>query len=224
MCWRRCVRAVQRLSIRGTKPRDRSGTLASAAASNTHLHFLCNAKTSHATSNERWSAVEARRVHHLAEIFNNKNNFPRDRLCSNIQIFTTPHFLGPRLGNVLFSRRRRPAACTHCKPVVPHDFADKDPSAIDPASAFAFQRLSSSIAQVVASCLDALRPVILQDFVDKEDLALCLKASANIPVIAGSPMHHRCALPDVVPSNLSRQPQLAPSSTFPAVCGFRPKP
>lgn len=86
------------------------------------------------------------------------------------------------------------------------------------------QELLSSVAQVVASCLDALRPVILQDFVDKEDLAQCLKASANIPVIAGSPMHHRRALPDSVPSNLSRQPPTAPSSTFPAVCGFTPKP
>lgn len=49
------------------------------------------------------------------------------------------------------------------------------------------------ILQVVASCLDTLGPVILQDFADKEDLALCLKASANIPVIAGPPMRHRQA-------------------------------
>jgi hypothetical protein len=47
---------------------------------------------------------------------------------------------------------------------------------------------------VVASCLDTLGPVVLQDFTDKEDLALCLKASANIPVIAGPPMRHRCPL------------------------------
>jgi hypothetical protein len=47
-------------------------------------------------------------------------------------------------------------------------------------------------SQVVASCLDTLGPVVLQDFTDKEDLALCLKASANIPVIAGPPMRHRC--------------------------------
>lgn len=45
---------------------------------------------------------------------------------------------------------------------------------------------------MVASCLDTLGPVVLQDFTDKEDLALCLKASANIPVIAGPPMRHRC--------------------------------
>ncbi len=31
-----------------------------------------------------------------------------------------------------------------------------------------------------------------QNFTDKEDLAVCLKASANIPVIAGQPLAHRC--------------------------------
>ncbi len=45
--------------------------------------------------------------------------------------------------------------------------------------------------QVVASCLDTLRPVVLEDFYDRADLATCLKASANIPVIAGAPMLHR---------------------------------
>ncbi len=48
----------------------------------------------------------------------------------------------------------------------------------------------------MASCLDTLGPVVLQDFTDKEDLALCLKASANIPVIAGPPMRHRCPAAD----------------------------
>jgi len=32
---------------------------------------------------------------------------------------------------------------------------------------------------------------VLQNFTDKEDLAVCLKASANIPVIAGQPLAHR---------------------------------
>mmetsp|Transcript_2190 Transcript_2190/g.6529 ORF Transcript_2190/g.6529 Transcript_2190/m.6529 type:complete len:751 (-) Transcript_2190:502-2754(-) len=45
--------------------------------------------------------------------------------------------------------------------------------------------------KVVASCLDSLQPVILEKFVHHDDLATCLKASANIPVIAGKPIKHR---------------------------------
>lgn len=98
---------IQMLAIRGMKPRDRSGTLASAAASNTHLHFLCNAKMSHATSNERWSAGEARRVHH------HRTPVARQALFMYPNS-KTPHVPGPRLGTVFFSRRWWPAAWTHC--------------------------------------------------------------------------------------------------------------
>lgn len=45
--------------------------------------------------------------------------------------------------------------------------------------------------KVVASCLDALGPVVLENFFDEDDLRTCLKASANIPVIAGGPVLHR---------------------------------
>ncbi|KAK9806904.1 hypothetical protein WJX72_006985 [[Myrmecia] bisecta] len=45
--------------------------------------------------------------------------------------------------------------------------------------------------KVVASSLDTLEPVMLDNFESKEDLRLCLKASANIPEIAGAPLVHR---------------------------------
>lgn len=52
--------------------------------------------------------------------------------------------------------------------------------------------LSSPVPlKVVASSLDALSPVLLQDFSSKQDLAECLKASANVPEVAGTPRHHR---------------------------------
>jgi hypothetical protein len=41
--------------------------------------------------------------------------------------------------------------------------------------------------QVVASSLDTLDAVVLDRFSDKADLAACLKASANVPQIAGGP-------------------------------------
>ena len=46
-------------------------------------------------------------------------------------------------------------------------------------------------AQVVASSLDTLQPVILENFDSKEDLLTCLKASANVPRIAGDPIELR---------------------------------
>jgi len=102
-------------AIRGMKPRDRSGTL---AASHTHLHFLRKAKTSHATSNERWSTVEARRVHHLAD-FSNKQNTCRATGSVHVLKFQNTSLSGSSL--------------RHC----------------------------SFLSQVVASCLDALKLVVL---------------------------------------------------------------
>ncbi|KDD72395.1 hypothetical protein H632_c3401p0 [Helicosporidium sp. ATCC 50920] len=45
--------------------------------------------------------------------------------------------------------------------------------------------------KVVASSLDALRPVLLEGFTSWADLALCLKASATVPRLAGGPRRHR---------------------------------
>ncbi len=45
--------------------------------------------------------------------------------------------------------------------------------------------------KVVASCLDTLQPVILEDFTSAEDLEICLRASANVPEVAGRPIAHR---------------------------------
>ena len=45
--------------------------------------------------------------------------------------------------------------------------------------------------QVVASSLDTLEPVLLEGFESREDLVACLKASANVPRIAGEPLQHR---------------------------------
>ena len=38
--------------------------------------------------------------------------------------------------------------------------------------------------KVVASCLDTLQPVILEDFADAQDLETCLRASANVPEVS----------------------------------------
>jgi predicted patatin/cPLA2 family phospholipase len=40
---------------------------------------------------------------------------------------------------------------------------------------------------VVASSLDELRPITLDSFSSREDLAECLYASANVPEVAGPP-------------------------------------
>jgi len=45
--------------------------------------------------------------------------------------------------------------------------------------------------KVVASCVDTLQPVVLEDFADPADLAACLRASANVPEVAGGPVEHR---------------------------------
>ena len=45
--------------------------------------------------------------------------------------------------------------------------------------------------KVVASCVDSLQPVVLDDFTDPADLAACLRASANVPEVAGEPVLHR---------------------------------
>lgn len=45
--------------------------------------------------------------------------------------------------------------------------------------------------KVVASCLDSLEPILLEDFESKEDLVACLKAFANVPCITGDPVIHR---------------------------------
>ncbi len=48
--------------------------------------------------------------------------------------------------------------------------------------------LSSDVPlKVVASCLDTLQPVILEDFADAQDLETCLRASANVPEVS---VHH----------------------------------
>ena len=45
--------------------------------------------------------------------------------------------------------------------------------------------LSSDVPlKVVASCLDTLQPVILEDFADAQDLETCLRASANVPEVS----------------------------------------
>ena len=44
--------------------------------------------------------------------------------------------------------------------------------------------LSSNVPlKVVASCLDTLQPVILENFTDAKDLETCLRASANVPEV-----------------------------------------
>mmetsp|Transcript_33901 Transcript_33901/g.84983 ORF Transcript_33901/g.84983 Transcript_33901/m.84983 type:complete len:458 (+) Transcript_33901:334-1707(+) len=45
--------------------------------------------------------------------------------------------------------------------------------------------------KAVASCVRKLRPVVLDQFADEHDLLTCLRASANVPGIAGSPIEHR---------------------------------
>jgi hypothetical protein len=45
--------------------------------------------------------------------------------------------------------------------------------------------------KVVASCVDTLQPVVLENFADPADLAACLRASANVPEVAGDPVQHR---------------------------------
>ncbi len=45
--------------------------------------------------------------------------------------------------------------------------------------------------KVVASSLDSLAPVLLEEFKDKKDLVECLRASANVPKVAGDPVLHR---------------------------------
>ena len=58
--------------------------------------------------------------------------------------------------------------------------------------------------QVVASSLDTLEPVVLEGFESKEDLVACLKASANVPRIAGEPLQHRYHHPRVCPCSVSQ--------------------
>uniref|UniRef100_A0A7S1SUM6 Patatin n=1 Tax=Tetraselmis chuii TaxID=63592 RepID=A0A7S1SUM6_9CHLO len=45
--------------------------------------------------------------------------------------------------------------------------------------------------KAVASCVRTLQPVLLDQFLDATDLLTCLRASANVPGIAGSPINHR---------------------------------
>ena len=45
--------------------------------------------------------------------------------------------------------------------------------------------------KVVASCVDSLAPIVLDAFTDAADLAACLRASAQVPEVAGGPVHHR---------------------------------
>ncbi|KAK9794392.1 hypothetical protein WJX73_007160 [Symbiochloris irregularis] len=50
---------------------------------------------------------------------------------------------------------------------------------------------SSVPLKVVASCLDTLQPIILEGFTDENDLRQCLRASAQVPAVAGDPVLHR---------------------------------
>ena len=51
--------------------------------------------------------------------------------------------------------------------------------------------LSSDVPlKVVASCLDTLQPIILEDFADAQDLETCLRASANVPEVSTFTMTH----------------------------------
>ena len=50
---------------------------------------------------------------------------------------------------------------------------------------------SMPVTQVVATCLDTLQPIILDDFSSPEDLRQCLRASAQVPAVAGDPVLHR---------------------------------
>lgn len=45
--------------------------------------------------------------------------------------------------------------------------------------------------KVVASSLNTLGPVLLENFMDKSDLVSCLRASATVPEVAGGPVNHR---------------------------------
>ena len=47
------------------------------------------------------------------------------------------------------------------------------------------------LVQVVASCLDTLQPILLEDFSSVHDLRECLRASATVPAVAGDPVSHR---------------------------------
>ncbi|KAK3233826.1 hypothetical protein CYMTET_55900, partial [Cymbomonas tetramitiformis] len=52
--------------------------------------------------------------------------------------------------------------------------------------------LSSPVPlKVVATSLDAIDSVLLENFESVEDLKLCLRGSANVPVVAGPPVEHR---------------------------------
>lgn len=50
---------------------------------------------------------------------------------------------------------------------------------------------ANCVPQVVASCLDTLQPIILDNFSSREDLQQCLRASAQVPAVAGDPIDHR---------------------------------
>ena len=53
------------------------------------------------------------------------------------------------------------------------------------------QQTLASGTQVVASCLDSLEPIVLDNFVDEHDLRECLRAGATVPAVAGPPVVHR---------------------------------
>lgn len=50
---------------------------------------------------------------------------------------------------------------------------------------------SSTPLKVAASSIDQKKPVLLENFRDKQDLVECLRASATVPGIAGGPVDHR---------------------------------
>jgi hypothetical protein len=89
-----------------------------------------------------------------------------------------------------WARRRRPQAAA----VAPAAIAALTPPPSPPPAALL--PTSPVPLKVVASSLDSLRAELLQDFSCAADLRECLKASAQVPEIAGAPrLHrgHRCA-------------------------------
>ena len=62
----------------------------------------------------------------------------------------------------------------------------------------------------MASSLDTLQPVLLEGFESKEDLVACLKASANVPRIAGDPIQLRYSFSPAVLCNEATSEKAVP--------------
>jgi predicted patatin/cPLA2 family phospholipase len=85
----------------------------------------------------------------------------------------------------LFSRRPEQSPALNLPYLLEHVMEKVQPLDYDAV-------LSSQIPlKVVASSLDTLNPVLLDNFQDKHDLRLALQASATVPAVAGGPVHYR---------------------------------